>query len=207
MNVPESPDMAMSEHSDRIDAFPRSGNLLDATNCRVLIVDMQEKLLPVIDGASHVASGCRVIAEAATIFNVPIRITEQYPQGLGSTVSHLATFDTEPTEKLLFSAAEASAVGLCRTDEQRNRIVVCGIETHICVLQTAFDLHCRGWRVCVVADAVGARKTVDHSVGLQRMRDGGIDVITTEMVLFEWAAQAGTPEFKKISRLVRARDE
>lgn len=197
----------MSEHVNEMNTLSRSRNLHQAENCRVLIVDMQEKLLPVVDGASCVASGCRAIADAANIFDIPIRITEQYPKGLGSTFTQLKSFDPEPSEKLAFSAADASGFGRCQTDDARDRVVVCGIETHICVLQTAFELHNRGWRVSVVADAVGARHTVDHTIGLQRMRDGGIEVVTTEMVLFEWAERAGTPSFKKISQIVRSRDE
>lgn len=181
----------------------RHAKLLDANRSRLLIVDMQEKLLPSIHEGPLVEQRCGVLAEVAQLFEIPMRITEQYPKGLGSTVESLRSFDGQPPEKLAFSAAEATGWGKCSDDEPRNQAVVCGIESHICVLQTAFDLIARSWSVAVVVDAIGSRSQSSHDAALSRLSAEGVSLVTTEMVLFEWAERAGTESFKTISKIVR----
>lgn len=183
-------------------SFPKP-DLLNSARSRLLIVDVQEKLLPVVDGCDRVEQRCQLLGEMAAQWDIPVRVTEQYPKGLGPTVKSLRGFDLQPAEKLAFSAADASGWGECQAGEQRDQAIVCGIESHICVLQTAFELLDRGWTVYVVVDAIGARSAECHRVALRRMEMAGIQLVTTEMVLFEWAERAGSDQFKAVSKAVR----
>ena len=189
----------------------RSPDLLSADESLLFVVDLQEKLLPHIDGNDAVLANCSRMIAAANEFGVPLTITEQYPKGLGKTVvaiQKLTLDDTIPSvtraEKLRFSGADAAgwpAAG--ERDDGRRQVVLIGIETHICVLQTALDLLSRGYRVYVAADAVGSRRRLlDHDVALQRMRDSGVIVTTVESVLFEWCETAEALQFKVVRDLV-----
>ena len=169
-----------------------------------MIVDVQEKLIPHIPPADTLIGNCRKLIECAGILTVPVFATEQYPQGLGSTVSELGELLPDCGEKLRFSSTEVLDWGTAaeQTDD-RDQIVVAGIESHVCVLQTVFDLLSLGYRVFVPADAVASRRKTDWRFAVRRMSDAGATVTSTESVLFEWAEVAGTDEFKQISRLVR----
>src|SRR5690606_31489435 len=138
----------------------------------------------------------------------PVFATEQYPRGLGPTVPELAELLSERPEKQRFSCAEALAWGSANepTDPQlrdRTKVVLAGIEAHVCVLQTALDLLADGYQVSVAAAAVGSRRRLDRQIGLQRMADTGAVITTTESILFEWCETAAADEFKEISRLVK----
>ena len=184
--------------------FHRSHELLSADRSRLVIVDVQEKFIPHIAEAERVIEGCRRLLTAANILKVPATATEQYPHGLGATVSPLAEFFEDRPAKLRFSAAEVLPWTLNESDgPTRDQIVLAGIESHVCILQTAFDLMERGSRVFVVADAVSSRSLTNHEFALQRLRDAGAVITTYESVLFEWCEVAGTDEFKRISQLVR----
>jgi len=151
-----------------------------------------------------VVSRCERLIQGARILGIPVSATEQYPRGLGPTVGSLATLLGRPPEKLRFSAAEAVEwSGPDDGESSRDKVVVTGIETHVCVLQTCLDLTALGFRVYVPVDAVGSRTVIDRETALQRMRDSGVVLCTTESVLFEWCEVAGTDEFKQISRLAR----
>ena len=173
---------------------------------QVLVVDVQQKLVPVIAGHQTVTASVEFLLDVAAVLNVPAVISEQYPEGLGPTLpsigNHAAV--TATFAKLRFSAAEAFLSEQSCPD--RDQIVLVGIETHICVLQTAIDLIGQGFQVVVAADAVGSRSPQDHEVALQRLRDAGGIVTTVESVAVEWCEMSGTDEFRQISRLVRARD-
>ncbi|TWT55448.1 Vibriobactin-specific isochorismatase [Thalassoglobus neptunius] len=185
----------------------RSPQLMDRSTSRLVVVDMQEKLLPVVERHSEILRRTLQLVRAAQILDVPTTATEQYPRGLGGTVAELAEAIPNRPEKLQFSAAECLD-GTSETilSEARHQIVLAGIETHVCVLQTALDLSSKGFNVFVVADAVGSRTAEDKSIALKRISDEGIQVVSTEMVLFEWCEVAGTDEFKQISKLVTNRD-
>ncbi|SFJ05970.1 hydrolase [Planctomicrobium piriforme] len=186
--------------------YHRSPELLNAGTSRLVIVDVQEKLLPVIPESEAVVANCIKLVKGSALLQVPCSITEQYPRGLGPTTAAVAELTTERSEKLRFSAAEAmSWAREAGTDDGRQQIVLAGIETHVCVLQTAFDLLAAGFDVFVVADAVHSRRPLDHEVALKRMADSGARIITTEMALFEWCEVAGNDQFKQISRLVTGR--
>lgn len=183
--------------------LPHSHELLSQAESRLLIVDMQEKILPVIDGHEAVTENCLKLIEAAQILDVPTTATEQYPKGLGSTITEIAQRLPDRPEKIEFSCLNCLDWNSSAADpEGRFKVVVAGIESHVCVLQTVLDLLSQGFRVFVAADAVSSRKPMDREIALQRMASSGAVITTTESVLFEWCERAGTPEFKQISRLV-----
>jgi nicotinamidase-related amidase len=174
---------------------------MSAGASQLLVVDMQERLLPHIPVAERTIANCRKLIRGAQILDVPVSATEQYPKGLGATTPELAELLGEMPEKLRFSCAEV--LNLSALDEERYQVVVCGIEAHVCVLQTVLDLVAAGLRVYVAADAVASRGKLDWQIALERMRDSGATVTTTESVLFEWCEVAGTEGFRGISALVK----
>lgn len=183
--------------------LPRSHELLSRTESRLLIVDMQEKLVPVISGRDEVTSNCLKLISAANLLSVPVTATEQYPKGLGGTIETLAAVVPQRLEKIDFSCLRCLNWGMAADDPQgRFKIVIAGIEAHVCVQQTVLDLLSYGFRIYVVADAIGSRKPYDKEIALQRMAACGAIITTSEAVLFEWCERAGTPEFKQISKLV-----
>lgn len=183
--------------------LPRSPELMNRDDAALLVVDMQAKLLPLIAGSSRVVWNVRRLIDGAKILGVPVAATEQYPQGLGPTTPELAERLGPIPAKLAFSCCECGELFARWRDEGRWKVLVCGIETHVCVGQTVHDLLAEGFRVYVAADAVAARGAIDHEIALRRMDSAGATLTTTEAALFEWCAAAGTPEFKQISQLVR----
>lgn len=184
--------------------YLRSPELLSRRNARLLIVDVQEKLMPAIPVADQLVSHCKKLIEGAKALGIPIAGTEQYPKGLGKTVPALAGHLGAMPEKVRFSCAEALGWQPAAMDlERRDQIIVAGIEAHVCVLQTVLDLLAIGFRVYVPADAVASRKKLDWKIALGRMASLGAVITTTESVLFECCETAAAPEFKTISRLVK----
>jgi nicotinamidase-related amidase len=185
-------------------SYIRSGELVSRDASRLLIVDMQEKLLPLIGSADRVIANCGRLIDGAKLFGVPVFATEQYPKGLGSTVRSLAERLETPPSKLRFSCAEVLDWGTAAEQpDGRHQIIVAGIESHVCVLQTVIDLLASGFQVFVPADAVASRGDLDREIALDRMRGCGATVVTTESVLFEWCEASGTPEFKQVSQLIK----
>lgn len=186
----------------------RSPELLHRHSSRLVIVDVQEKLvaaLPAIT-AARLISSCRFLAEGAQILGVPTVITEQYPQGLGMTVEPLQAYCPVRPAKKRFSAADC--LGWPTASDPANdrfQVVVAGMETHVCVLQTVLDLLAAGYQVSVVADAVASRSPADETVASNRLAASGATITTAEAVLFEWTESAEAAEFKQISQLVKAR--
>jgi nicotinamidase-related amidase len=146
---------------------------------RLLIVDMQEKLLPFIATAPQVIANCCTLVKAARLLGPPVFATEQYPKGLGGTTPELAALLDARPDKFRFSCAEVLGWGDSSLNSQR-QVVVAGIEAHVCVLQTTFDLLAAGFEVFVVADAVGSRSELDWRIALDRMAGGGAVITTTE---------------------------
>ena len=178
--------------------------LLDAKNCILFIVDIQARLAPAVPGADDIIARTAILLAAAARLGVPVVASEQYPQGLGHTDARLALPEGGRTfAKLAFSAAGDPAIVAHLQGLGRRQLVLCGMETHVCVLQTALGLQALGWDVAVAADAVGSRHAERRRLGLERMRDQGIAIVDSEMVVFEWLGAAGTPEFKELSRLIR----
>ncbi len=191
---------------------PRSFELLSRTASRLVVVDVQDKLLAHIPVAETLVENCRRLIRAAAILDIPVSATEQYPEGLGPTTAVLADLLGEIPEKLRFSCVESldwsdSSLETRPADNPPDQVVLCGIESHVCVMQTAMDLLSRGFRVYIPADAVASRHGSDREIALQRLSAAGAVVLTTESVLFEWCEVAGTDEFRQISRLVTGKDE
>jgi nicotinamidase-related amidase len=185
---------------------PRHPDQLVAARSRLLIVDLQEKLLPVLPHSQSILAANQALVSAASLFSVPITLTEQYPRGLGHTVSELSLPAVCPTlEKLEFSATAVLNWPECEpVDQTRQQVVLAGIEAHICVLQTALDLLARGgYRVYVAADAVGSFAPADAKQALERIWAAGGYVATVESILFEWCETAAAPQFKALSQIVK----
>ena len=169
----------------------------------VLVVDLQERLVPAVPSGDHVVEMTEVLLEAADLMEVPSAGTLQYPKGLGGFVAPLDEWFPDAEEKLDFSAAA------CRRDldvwqeSGRDQILITGMETHICVLQTAMDLIAEGCHVFVVAEAVAARGGLEHESAIEQMRSMGAVITTVESVLFQWIRSASHPQFKAISRIVK----
>jgi nicotinamidase-related amidase len=134
---------------------------------------------------------------------LPTVATEQYPQGLGPTVAELAARLPKPSSKVAFSCGGCPELFDDLRARDIHKILVCGLEAHVCVQQTVMDLLADGWRVYVAVDAIGSRFDVDCRTALGRMDSAGATLTTTEAALFEWCEVAGTQEFKEISRLAR----
>ncbi len=171
----------------------------------VLVIDMQQRLAAAVHEAETRISRARVLLEGAAILDVPAVVTEQYPKGLGATVDALSPFLERAArfEKTSFSALATPDIREHVEASGRSGIVVCGMETHVCVLQTVLDLLAAGRSVFVVADACGSRSPASRRLGLRRMRQEGARIVDVEMVLFEWLERAGGETFRRVSRLVK----
>jgi nicotinamidase-related amidase len=183
--------------------LPRSPELMSRGDTALLVIVMQEKLLPAIADGPRVAWNVRRLIDAAKVLELPVAATEQYPKGLGPTVAELAERLEPLPSKLTFSAAGCPQVVAELRERGLYKILVCGIEAHVCVAQTVFDLLADGWRVYVAVDAVGSRFEIDRRTALGRMDSAGATLTTVEAAMFEWCDTAGAPEFKQISRLAR----
>jgi nicotinamidase-related amidase len=181
----------------------RSPELMNRDDSALLVVDMQAKLLPLIPGHQRLIWNVRRLIDGAKILNVATAATEQYPKGLGPTTPELASLLGTIPSKTAFSSCECGEIFTAWRDRGIWKILVCGIETHVCVGQTVHDLLGEGFRAYVPADAVGARGAIDHEISLRRMDSAGATLTTTEAALFEWCGRAGSPEFKQISQLVK----
>ena len=173
--------------------------LLTAAGTVLLLVDFQQRLVPVIhDGETVVARAVR-LAEAAQLLGVPVCATEQYPAGLGPTVAELAGHPQNVVAKTRFSGV-ADPTLLPPTARE---VVVAGVEAHVCVLQTVLGLLAARHRVLVVTDAVGSRTAANREAALDRLVRHGAELVTTEMVLFEWLGDATHPRFREVQALIR----
>jgi nicotinamidase-related amidase len=181
----------------------RSPSLLSRTESAVLVVDVQTKLLRLIPGFESVLMNIHRILDGATLFQIPVHGTEQYPKGLGSTEESLRSRLPEVPAKTRFSCLECADLIANLDQSARRKVVIVGIETHVCILQTALDLLAYGYEPYVVVDAVSARGATDHEIALRRMEGQGCILTTTESVLFEWCETASDPAFKQVSEIIR----
>ncbi|HET6881437.1 MAG TPA: isochorismatase family protein, partial [Pirellulales bacterium] len=191
---------AMNENDERL---PRSPELMSADDTGLLVVDVQAKLIGLVAGHERIVWNIRRLLDGAKALGVSIAATEQYPQGLGKTVPELAERLDDVADKVCFSCGECPEI-FRRWDERGiTRVLVSGIEAHVCVQQTVLDLIASGRRVYVAVDAIGSRYDIDYQTALRRMESAGATLTTTEAALFEWCQRSGTPQFKEISRLVK----
>ena len=169
----------------------------------LLIIDVQERLAPAMDNPREVINGCANLIGVAKRLKIPFIITEQYPKGLGQTMVDLRKEAGDEAcyyEKLEFSCACNSGIYDEIKKHGKKQIILACIETHICILQTALHLQELGYEVFVVANACSSRKPMQNIMALQRLMRNGVDVVTSEMVFFEWLEKAGTDVYKEISR-------
>jgi nicotinamidase-related amidase len=171
----------------------------------LFVVDIQERLLPAIFEKEQVLENALRLARGAALFRLPVFVTEQYRKGLGATVRDLAEAipGFAPVEKLTFSACGADGVLEAICARGVTDLIVCGIEAHVCVCQTCLDLLDHGLRPFVVADAISSRTAANRAIALERLRQAGATVVSTEMALFELLGRAGTDEFKQVLSLVK----
>jgi nicotinamidase-related amidase len=178
---------------------------MSAADTALLVIDMQEKLVPKIDGAKEVILNTAFLVDAAKLLDMPVQATEQYPKGLGPTVPELAQRLPHRPDKVAFSCCAIPSVVETFHRAARPRIVLAGIETHVCVLNTALDLLALDFRVYLPVDAVGSRYSIDYETALRRLEKAGAILTTAEGCVFEWVGGAHHPRFKEISKLVQER--
>lgn len=185
-------------------------SLLKAQDSILAIIDIQEKLIPAMPQGvgESVVNNAAILATAARECGVPVIVTEQYSRGLGPTVAllkeALGPDAPQSIDKVVFSALQHPAFVQSLNDlTPRHKIIVYGIESHVCVLQTVLDLLAAGYQVYVAADGVSSRSKMNWKLSLQWMRQAGAVIGSTEMFLFQWLQEAGTEHFKKLSKLIR----
>jgi nicotinamidase-related amidase len=178
---------------------------MSAADTGLLVIDVQEKLIPTIRSADAVVRNTAFLIDAARLLEMPVQATEQYPRGLGATVPELARRLPVRPDKVAFSCCAVPAIADNFRRAARPKIVLAGIETHVCVQQTALDLLVQDFRVYIPVDAVGSRYGIDHDTALRRLEKAGAVLTTAETCVFEWVGAASHPQFKPISRLVQER--
>jgi len=183
-------------------ALPRSPELMSRGDSALLVVDVQTRLLAAMAPPATLVWNIRRLIRGAQTLGIPVAATEQYPRGLGPTAIELGELLPEIPSKLMFSCRECRSIFDSFRDQGIFKLLVVGIEAHVCVQQTVLDLLAEGFQVYVALDAVASRHPLDSETALRRMESAGATLTTTEAALFEWCEVAGTPEFKQISALV-----
>ena len=184
-------------------------DFLNREDAVLVVIDIQERLVGSIDPELYrvALANTRILIEGADALGVPILVTEQYPKGLGPTVPEVGGWlegkDAVRIEKKSFSCARDEAFLAALAAKGRRQAILAGMETHVCVFQTAVDLIRGGYSVFVVDDAVSSRTRHNYASGLQAMNRAGATVYNTETALFSMLKVAGTPEFKRISALLK----
>jgi len=175
--------------------------VIERQRSTLLLVDFQSRLMPAIGDHAAVVANARRLLDAAAMFGVPVMFTEQNADGLGPTVPELRSATDRTVPKMTFDATRMPGFTAALPD--RPDLVVAGCETHVCLLQTVLGLLRAGRRIFVVRDAVGSRREESKESAIHRMERNGAEVVTTEMVLFEWLETAEDPRLRKVLDLVR----
>ncbi|NLJ33257.1 MAG: hydrolase [Firmicutes bacterium] len=170
-----------------------------------VVIDIQERLAAVMKYGKQAVKNNAILLAAAREFNMPVLVTEHYPQGLGKTVAELGAElgADEVYEKIIFSAVGEGEIAAVLRGLGRKKLIVTGMETHVCVLQSVRDMLSLGFHVHVVGDGVCSRTKENYRNGLEQMSAMGAVITNTETVVFDLLKRAGTPEFKKLSRLIK----
>jgi nicotinamidase-related amidase len=179
--------------------------MLEAKKCCLVMVDVQERLLRVVQNPDRVVKNCGILIQIAKALDIPILWCQQYPKALGQTVTPLVELlkGGSPIDKLSFSCCGKPAFAKRLEALDFETAVLCGIESHVCVFQTAMDILHSGLKVQVIADAVGSRTEENRQIGLSRMAAAGVIISSTEMFLFELLRSAEHPKFKELAALIR----
>ncbi len=173
-------------------------------NSVVMVIDIQEKLLPVIENKEEVLSNTKLLLKASKVLGIKTIITEQYPKGLGNTVAEINTNDSKVIEKTSFSVCVDHKKKIDKLIKKgKTKFIIAGIETHVCVFQTVRDLLAKGVEVYLLSDAVGSRKSINSIQAIGTLRKMGATVVPTETVLFDILKTSNHKKFKDISRLIK----
>jgi nicotinamidase-related amidase len=179
---------------------------LNADESMLVVIDIQEKLLPPIWENERLVRNSQLLIRLANVMSIPVLVTTQYAKGLGPTVSAISDLlpDVEPMDKLEFGCfGNGAFCSNVSAKSGRNTLLLCGMETHICVMQTALGALNQGLNVHVAADAVGSRTELNWKLGLKRMRDAGAVMSSTEMMMYELMGKSGTPAFKEMLKHIK----
>jgi nicotinamidase-related amidase len=179
--------------------------LLGKNEAVLVIVDIQERLAAVMSDRQKVVDNCLHLIEISRLLNIPVILNEQYPKGLGHTVSEIrsALAPYQPLEKMTFSCCREGSFLNPLSETGRKKVILAGMETHVCVLQTCIDLLREGYMVHAVSDAICSRTTDNFRTAIEFMRDAGAIITCAETVMFQLLEKAGTEEFKLISRRIK----
>jgi len=185
-----------------VDTTELSRRALEAEQCALIVVDIQDKLLPPIWEKERLVRNAQLLIRLAGILKIPALVTTQYNKGLGPTVPEISSLLPETTsiDKLMFSCfgSDVFCSLLKRQPGQRTTVLLCGMETHICVMQTALGALREGYLVHVASDAVSSRTELNWRIGLERMRAAGAILSSTEMMIYELLRSSGAPAFKEL---------
>lgn len=200
---PIEPQQILQWHD--IDLIKRHESTLTRSSSLIVVIDVQEKLLPAITKTDSLIVGIVTLLKGAQILDIPVIYTEQYPKGLGKTDERILSELSGATriEKVTFSSVGERMFIDTLEQFKKTNICIVGIETHVCVTQTALDLASQNFHVTIAADAVSSRKESDKAIALARMRAAGIAVSSVESILFEMLGMCGTPEFKEILKIIK----
>jgi nicotinamidase-related amidase len=182
--------------------------LPDSTSCALLVVDVQERLCAAMPGdvSTRLVRNVSILLECAREFDLPVLASEQYPRGLGPTMPEIRKLlgeEIQPIDKVVFSCCAVPAIQSQLDHMPQHGIILCGIETHVCVLQTGLDLLQSGRRVYVAADACASRNKQNWRFGLDLLRQAGAVIASTETLAFGLLRAAGTDSFKRLSQLIK----
>ncbi len=189
--------------------YERHLNILDLKQAVLVVVDMQEPFLSVMHERERLLANVRLLVQAAVTLNVPVIPTTQYAERMGEVVPEITEHNRDfavarSIDKLCFSCAGAAGFSEHLASSSRRQILLCGVETHICVSQTALDLMHQGYQVHVAADAVSSRSLEKHKLGMERMRDSGVLPCAAEAAVYELLREAGTPAFKSLLPFIKS---
>jgi nicotinamidase-related amidase len=197
---------AIPAHADYAEMARRP---LEAEQCALIVVDMQEKLLPPIWEKQRLVPNVQLLIRLAGILKIPSLVSTQYAKGLGNTVPEIASLlpETPSIDKLMFSCfgSDVFCSLLKRLPGQRTTVLLCGMETHICVMQTALGALREGYLVHVASDAVSSRAELNWRIGLDRMRSAGAILSSTEMMIYELLRSSSAPAFRELLPYLKAR--
>ena len=173
--------------------------------CALVVIDIQEKFHDIIHRMDMVIAGTERLVKFCQELDIPIVVTEHYSKGLGVSVPQIQDLFTphQAIEKIHFSCGGSEAFNQALAESGRDQIILCGIETHVCVYQTACDLMREGKQVAVAVDAVSSCSKANRKLGLKCLRDIGAQTLGVQMLMFEILREAGTPDFKKVASLLK----
>lgn len=181
-----------------------SFGIIDKNSTAFIQIDIQEKFKPAIYKFNEVISNAKILVESSQALNVPLVVTEQYPKGLGKTVEEITLPENTPIiEKLHFSCFGNQEFSKIVKELKLKSIIIFGVEAHVCLLKTALDALKQNLEVYLVADAVSSRTPENKALAIERMRQSGVFIVSTEMILFQMLDYSGTDDFKVVSKLIK----